>query len=185
MSKNNAVIGLVATQAQAETIVDRLKASGFSNDDISVLLPDKSGSKDFAHENNTKAPEGAVAGASAGGTVGGVLGLLAGIGALAIPGLGPFIAAGPIMAALSGAAAGAAVGGLAGGLIGMGVPEIEAKKYQGKVKNGNILLAVHVDDGDEQKRAKNILEKGAATDIATTGEKSPPKTEKHVEHRLN
>ena len=185
MSKNNAVIGLVATQAQAETIVESLKASGFSNDDISALLPDKRGTKDFAHEKNTKAPEGAVAGASAGGTIGGVLGLLAGIGALAIPGLGPFIAAGPIMAAMSGVAAGAAMGGLAGGLIGMGVPEIEAKKYQGKVKNGNILLAVHVDDGDEQKRAKNILEKGGATDIATTGEKTPPAPEKHAEHRVN
>jgi hypothetical protein len=183
MSKNNAVIGLVATQAQAETIVDRLQAAGFSNNDISALFPDKTGTRDFAHEKNTKAPEGAVAGASAGGTIGGVLGLLAGIGALAIPGLGPFIAAGPIMAALSGAAAGGLVGGLAGGLVGMGIPELEAKKYEGKIKNGNILLAVHVDDGDEQKRAKEILEKGGATDIATAGEKSVPSRETSQEAR--
>src|SRR6187399_1131426 len=157
MSKS--VFGIATTQGQAERIVEQLQAQGFATSEISVLMPDTGGTRDIGHVKATKAPEGATTGAATGGVTGGILGLLAGIGALAIPGLGPFIAAGPIMAALSGAAAGAAVGGLAGGLIGMGVPEIEAKKYQGKVKNGNILLAVHVDDGDEQKRAKNILEK--------------------------
>lgn len=172
MTSNKAVIGLVASQTQAETIVGQLQRAGFSPNDISALFPDKRGTRDFAHEQKTKAPEGAVAGASAGGAVGGTLGLLAGIGALAIPGLGPFIAAGPIMAALSGAAAGAAVGGLAGTLVGLGIPEIEAKQYEGKVKDGNILLSVHVDDGDERARAKKILEAGGATDIVTAGEQS-------------
>lgn len=170
MKSTKAVIGLVASQAQAENIVGQLQRAGFSNNDISALFPDKKGTRDFAHEQNTKAPEGAVAGASAGGAIGGTMGLLAGIGALAIPGLGPFIAAGPIMAALSGAAAGAAVGGIAGALIGMGIPELEAKQYEGKVKGGNILLSVHVDDRDERARAKKILEAGGATDIVTAGE---------------
>jgi len=170
MKSTKAVIGLVASQAQAEAIVGELQRAGFSNNDISALFPDKRGTRDFAHEQNTKAPEGAVAGASAGGAIGGTLGLLAGIGALAIPGLGPFIAAGPIMAALSGAAAGAAVGGITGALVGMGIPELEAKQYEGKVKGGNILLSVHVDDRDERARAKKILEAGGATDIVTAGE---------------
>lgn len=174
MSKN-AVIGLATTYAQAESIVSQLQAANFSNNDISVLFPDKKGTRDFAHEKNTKAPEGAVAGVGAGGVLGGTVGLLAGIGALAIPGLGPFIAAGPIMAALSGAAAGAAVGGLTGALIGMGIPELEAKQYEGKLKDGNILLSVHVEDGDEKKKAKEILERGGAHDIAAVGEESVPK----------
>lgn len=131
MSSNKAVLGLVSNHAQAEAIVDDLRNSGFANNDISALFPDKTGSRDFAHEHNTKAPEGAVAGASAGGAIGGTLGLLAGIGALAIPGLGPFIAAGPILAALSGVAAGAAVGGITGALIGMGIPELEARQFEG------------------------------------------------------
>lgn len=177
MSSNKAVVGLVASQTKAEQIVNELQRAGFANSDISALLPDKKGTRDFAHEQNTKAPEGAVAGVSAGGVVGGTIGLLAGIGALAIPGLGPFIAAGPIMAALSGAAAGAAVGGVAGALIGMGIPELEAKQYEGKIANGNILLSVHVDDSDERARAKKILEVGGATDIVVTGEKSVPKTD--------
>jgi hypothetical protein len=180
MASKKAVIGLVAAEPQAERIVDQLQRAGFSNNDISALFPDKQGSRDFAHEKNTKAPEGAVTGASAGGVVGGTLGLLAGIGALAIPGLGPFIAAGPIMAALSGAAAGAAVGGIAGALVGLGIPEIEARQYEGKVKGGNILLSVHVDSSDEAGRAKKILEAGGATDIATTGEKSPPSKPKQA-----
>lgn len=129
-----AVMCIVQNQNQLEPVVGQLQGAGFSNNDISVLFPNKSGTKDFAHEHNTKAPEGAVAGAGAGGVLGGTLGLLAGIGALAIPGLGPFIAAGPIFAALSGAAAGAAVGGIAGALVGMGIPEIEAKRYEGKIK---------------------------------------------------
>src|SRR6185436_9667628 len=126
----NAVVGLVASEPQAATLVNNLTNAGFSSNDISVLFPDKEGTRDFAHEKNTKAPEGAVTGASAGGAIGGTLGVLAGIGALAIPGAGPFIAAGPIMAALSGAAAGAAVGGLTGDLVGMGIPELEAKQYE-------------------------------------------------------
>src|SRR5690349_18906127 len=165
MASNKAIIGLVNSQAQAERIVDQLQSAGFSSNDISVLFPDKQGTRDFAHEKNTKAPEGAVTGASAGGVVGGTLGLLAGIGALAIPGLGPFIAAGPIMAALSGAAAGATVGGIAGALIGLGIPELEAKQYENKIKNGNILMSVHVEDGEHKDRAKKIFEQAKASDI--------------------
>src|SRR4030095_4237516 len=148
------VVGIVDDEARADSLVASLQAAGFAGNDISVLLPDKSGTKDFAHEHNTKAPEGAVAGVAGGGLVGGTIGLLAGIGALAIPGLGPFIAAGPLMAALSGAAAGAAVGGITGALIGLGIPEIEAKKYEGKLRGGNILVAAHVDDGSQEKRVK-------------------------------
>jgi hypothetical protein len=175
MASNHSVVGIVATQAQAERIVESLEASGFSTSDISVLFPDKQGTRDFAHEKNTKAPEGTVAGVSAGGAVGGTLGLLAGIGALAIPGLGPFIAAGPIMAALSGAAAGAAVGGVTGALIGLGIPEVEARQYEGKLKDGNILLSVHVDDSDQRERSKQVLESGGAKDISTVSEQSVPK----------
>src|ERR671918_2513354 len=141
-----AVFGLVDSENQAERIVDSLKAEGFSNNDISVLFPDKSGTRDFAHEQHTKAPEGAAAGAGTGGLLGGGLGWLGGIGSLAIPGLGPFIAAGPIMAALAGAAVGAATGGVVGGLIGLGIPEIEAKRYEEKLKKGNYLVAVHTDE---------------------------------------
>lgn len=175
MATNKAVIGLIPTQTQAEQLVGQLQSAGFSNNDISVLFPDKRTTRDFAHEQHTKAPEGAVAGASTGGAIGGTLGLLAGIGALAIPGVGPLIAAGPIMATLSGAAAGAAVGGLTGALIGMGIPEIEAKVYEGKIKDGNILLSVHVDDGDERARAKKILEQAGAKDVVTAGESHVPK----------
>lgn len=170
MASNKAVIGLVSDQMKAEVIVEKLQQAGFSTNDISALFPDKRGTRDFAHEQNTKAPEGAVAGVGAGGVVGGTLGLLAGIGALAIPGVGPLIAAGPIMAALSGAAAGAAVGGIAGALIGLGIPELEAKQYEGKIKEGNILLSVHVTDKDQQSRAKQILDASDATDIVTAGE---------------
>src|SRR3954454_18895949 len=167
MASNKAVLGLVSNHAQAETIVSDLRANGFSNNDISALFPDKEGTRDFAHEKNTKAPEGAIAGAGAGGAIGGTLGLLAGLGALAIRGLGPFIAAGPILAALSGAAAGAAVGGLTGALVGMGIPELEARQYEGKIKGGNILLSVHIGDSELQSRAKKILERHGATDIVT------------------
>jgi hypothetical protein len=177
MASNKAVLGLVNNYAQAETIVGELQRAGFSNNDISALFPDKAGTRDFAHEQNTKAPEGAVAGAGAGGAIGGTIGLLAGIGALAIPGLGPLIAAGPIMAALSGAAAGAAAFGMAGALIGMGIPEVEAKQYEGKIKGGNILLSVHVEDSDERARAKKILERGGATNIVTVGEQGVPSTQ--------
>src|SRR5262245_52883329 len=138
-----AVFGIAPSESQAVVIVERLRAAGFSNNDISVLFPARTGTKEFAHEQHTKAPEGAATGAGTGGVLGGALGWLVGIGALAIPGLGPFIAAGPIMAALSGAAAGAALGGLAGALIGLGIPEYEAKRYEGKIKEGNVLISVH------------------------------------------
>jgi hypothetical protein len=176
----SAVFCIARTETQAVTIVNNLKSAGFSNNDISVLLPDKSGTRDFAHEQNTKAPEGAATGAGAGGLLGGGLGWLVGIGALAIPGLGPFIAAGPIMAALSGAAVGAAVGGLTGALVGMGIPEFEAKAYEGKIKDGNILISVHSDDRDETSRARKIFESAGATDIKTGGESTPPKVETRV-----
>ncbi|MEO7327464.1 MAG: DUF3341 domain-containing protein [Minicystis sp.] len=176
MSSNKAVVGLVTSHGQAETVVSTLLKSGFSNNDISALFPDKEGTRDFAHEQNTKAPEGAVTGAGAGGAIGGTLGLLVGIGALAIPGLGPFIAAGPILAALSGAAAGATVGGITGALIGLGIPELEARQYEGKIKGGNILISVHVEDGNERARAKDILEKAGAMNVVTVGEESVPKS---------
>ena len=170
-----AVMCIVQNQTQANSIVGNLQNAGFSSSDISVLFPDRQGSKDFAHEHNTKAPEGAVAGAGAGGALGGTIGLLAGIGALAIPGLGPFIAAGPLLAALSGAAAGATVGGITGALIGLGIPEIEAKRYEGKIKSGNILISVHTAKSDEQKRAEEIFKTAHADDICSSSEASVPK----------
>jgi hypothetical protein len=169
-----AVMCIVQTRGQAEGIVGNLQNAGFSNEDISVLLPDKRGTKDFAHEHHTKAPEGAIAGVGAGGVLGGTLGLLAGIGAIAIPGVGPLIAAGPVLAALSGAAAGAAVGGVAGTLVGLGIPEIEAKRYEGKVLGGNVLLSVHVETNEERKRAEEIFKAARAEDICSTGESSVP-----------
>lgn len=170
-----AVMCIVQNQSQAESIVGQLQTAGFSNTDISVLFPNKDGTRDFAHEHNTKAPEGAVAGAGTGGVLGGTLGLLAGIGALAIPGLGPFIAAGPLLAALSGAAAGAAVGGVTGALVGLGIPEIEAKRYEGKIKGGNLLISVHTESSEEQKRAEQIFKTANAEDICSASESSVPK----------
>ena len=177
MSKKS-VFCITTSRDQADRIVDQLKTANFSNNDISVLFPDKGTTRDFAHEKNTKAPEGAVAGAGTGGVIGGALGWIAGIGALAIPGVGPFIAAGPIMAALSGAAIGAAAGGIAGGLIGLGIPELEAKRYEGKVKAGNILISVHTENSEEITRAKEIFTNAGAQDICTTGEASTPKEDK-------
>ncbi len=170
-----AVMCIVQTRGQAEAVVDQLHNAGFSTNDISVLFPDKSGTKDFAHKHSTKAPEGAIGGASMGGVVGGTLGVLAGIGALAIPGLGPFIAAGPIMAGLSGIAAGATVGGIAGALVGMGIPEIEAKRFEGKIKGGNMLVSVHVETSDEKARAENIFKAAKVDDICSVNEASVPK----------
>jgi hypothetical protein len=164
------VFCLTQDEGQACRIVDDLRAAGFSNDDISVLLPDKAGTRDFALEKGTKAPEGAITGAGTGGVVGGALGWLAGIGALAIPGLGPFIAAGPIMAALSGAAVGATAGGLVGALIGLGIPEYEAKRYEGKLREGRILMSVHSETSEQTKAAKEIFERDGAEDIAAAGE---------------
>ena len=169
-NKNTAVFGIYKTAAQAENAVDRIAAAGFSNDDISVLIPDSHSSRDFAHEKNTKAPEGTTTGVTAGGVVGGTLGLLAGIGTLAIPGVGPLIAAGPIMAALAGLGVGGAVGGLIGALVGMGIPEYEAKRYEGMVKDGGVLLSVHCDTSDEITKAKRLLEETGAKDISSSGE---------------
>jgi hypothetical protein len=171
-SKNTAVFGIYRFAEQAEGAVDALVKAGFSNNDISVLLPDTKSSKDFAHEKHTKAPEGTTTGAAAGGAIGGTLGLLAGIGALAIPGLGPFIAAGPIMGALAGVGAGGAVGGLVGALVGMGIPEFEAKRYEGRVKEGGVLLSVHCDTAEQIARAKDIVKRTGAEDISSSGEAS-------------
>jgi len=168
--KNTAAFGIYKTRSQAEQAVDRLMAAGFTNNDISVLLPDTTSSKEFAHEKNTKAPEGTATGVATGGVVGGTLGLLAGIGALAIPGVGPLIAAGPIMGALAGLGVGGAVGGLIGALVGMGIPEYEAKRYEGRIKEGGILLSVHCDTSEEVSRAKDILKQTGAEDIASAGE---------------
>lgn len=160
------------TVEQAENIVKELQVSGFSNDDISALLPDKRGTKDFAHEHNTKAPEGATTGGIAGLGVGAALGWLAGIGALAIPGVGPFIAAGPIMAALGGAAVGTATGGVIGALVGLGIPEFEAKRYDAKIREGNILISVHTDDSKQRDVAKEVFKRNNADDISSASEAS-------------
>jgi len=161
---------IATSEAQADRIVRELQTVGFSNDDISVLFPDTRGTKDFAHEKHTKAPEGATTGAGTGGVIGGALGWLAGIGTLAIPGVGPFIAAGPILAALSGAAVGATVGGLTGAMIGLGIPEYEAKRYEGKLAAGNILISVHTGNRDESKRVRDIFQRAGAEDISDSGE---------------
>ena len=170
--KNTVVYGIYSTRDAAETGVDQLIASGYRNEDISVLLQDNVGTKDFAHEKATKAPEGTTTGVVTGGAIGGTLGLLAGIGALAIPGLGPFIAAGPIMGTLAGLGTGGALGGIIGALVGMGIPEFEAKRYEGRIKSGGILLSVHCDDGDWVRKAKDILKQTGAEDISSSGEAS-------------
>jgi hypothetical protein len=165
---NKSVYAIAISEGQTNQIVDSLTKSGFSSDAISVLFPDKKTTHEFSHEKNTKAPEGAIAGVATGGVLGGALGLLAGIGALAIPGVGPLIAAGPLMAALSGAAAGTTVGGIAGGLVGMGIPELEAKRYENRIAEGNVLISVLAQSSDEVSRAKDILEKADAEDISVT-----------------
>jgi hypothetical protein len=170
--KNVSVFGIYPSVEHAERAVDALVLEHFSNDDVSVLMQDNQSAKDFAHEKQTKAPEGAATGVAAGGTLGGTLGLLAGIGALAIPGLGPFIAAGPIMGALAGLGVGGAVGGLVGALVGMGIPEYEAKRYEGRVKEGGVLLSVHCDTAEDIKQAKGILKRTGAEDIASAGEEA-------------
>ncbi len=170
MGKNTSVFGIYRNRDAASKAVDALRSAGFRNTDISALLPENQGNKDFKHEKNTKAPEGTATGAASGAVLGGALGWLAGIGALAIPGVGPFIAAGPIMAALAGVGAGAVTGGLVGGLTGLGMPEYEAKRYEGRIKEGGILLSVHCDSSDWVRRAKDILESTGAEDIASAGE---------------
>jgi hypothetical protein len=172
--KKTAVFGLYPSVEQAERAVDEIVRAGFSDADVSVLLADNQSTKAFAHEKQTKAPEGTTAGVAAGGTIGGALGLLAGIGALAIPGVGPLIAAGPIVGALAGLGVGGTVGGLVGALVGMGIPEYEAKRYEGRLKEGGVLLSVHCDTSDEITRAKDILKRTGASDIASAGEEAIP-----------
>jgi hypothetical protein len=169
-NKKTAVFGIYNSIGEAERAVDYLAASGFLYDDVSVLLPDISSSEEFAHQKHTKAPEGTTTGVTAGGAIGGTLGLLAGIGALAIPGVGPFIAAGPIMAGLAGLGAGAAVGGFIGALVGMGIPEYEAKRYEGRVKQGGVLLSVHCETSAEISKGKELLKQTGAEDIAASAE---------------
>jgi len=183
MGKNTAVFGIYKDRMGVERAVDALKSAGFSNADISALFPENDGTRDFATEKSTKAPEGATTGAGTGAVLGGGLGWLMGIGALAIPGLGPLIAAGPIVAALAGAGVGGAVGGLTGALVGMGIPEYEAKRYEGRVKDGGILLSVHSDRSEDTKRAKDILEQTGAQDVSSTGEASGEK-EGNLERRI-
>ena len=166
----HAVYGIVQDQSTAERVVDGLRSAGFTGNDISVLFPDKGGTKDFAHEKSTKAPEGAMTGGVAGMGIGAALGWLAGIGSLAIPGVRPFIAARLIMAALGGAAVGGATGGLVGALVGLGIPEYEAKLYEGRVRGGNVLVSVHAADGKQQDRAKEILKNAGAEDISSSSE---------------
>lgn len=168
--RNTAAFGIYPNQTVVAEAVDALKHAGFRNTDISVLFPENTGSKDFAHEKHTKAPEGAVAGASSGAIIGGALGWLAGIGALAIPGIGPFMAAGPIVAMFSGIGVGGTVGGLTGALVGVGIPEYEAKRYEGRIRSGGILLSVHCDNSDWSKRAKEVLSHSGAIDISSSRE---------------
>jgi len=170
--KNTAAFAIFPSRSEAEIAVSQLTAAGFSSQDVSVLMADNAGTRDFATEKNPKAPEGTTTGAGVGGTVGGTIGLLAGIGAIAIPGVGPLIAAGPIMATLAGLGVGGAVGGVVGALIGMGIPEYEAKRYEGRVKDGGILVSVHCDSSDEVSRAKDILKGAGGDDVASSGEKS-------------
>jgi hypothetical protein len=170
--KNTSVFGIFKSVVEAERAADQLLAAGFANGDISVLLSDQRSTRDFAHEKNTKAPEGATTGMAAGGALGGTLGLLAGLGTLAIPGLGPFIAAGPIMAMLGGMGAGGAIGGLLGALVGMGIPEYEAKRYEGRVKSGGVLLSVHCGTSEEINRAEQMLKGMGAEDVASASEKT-------------
>jgi hypothetical protein len=175
------VIGIVDSRTMADAIITTLQTKGFAAHKISALVPDNWGPSAFVYEHNTKAPEGAVAGAAGGGLLGGTLGLLAGMGVLAAPGFGPLIAAGPLLALLGGFAAGATVGGISGGLVGLGIPEIEAKKYEGNVRGGNILIAVHVGTQQDQVLASEILELGGAHDIGATNELPLPMEERFVQ----
>ena len=170
MAKNKSVLGIYTSRSAVESAITRLREAGFASADISILLPENLGSKELATQKATKAPEGTAAGATSGAVIGGALGWLVGIGALAIPGLGPFIAAGPIMAALAGVGVGGAVGGFTGALIGLGVPEYEAKRYEGRLQKGGILMSVHCDTSEEIDRAKDVLKLTGAEDIATAGE---------------
>jgi hypothetical protein len=183
MGKNTAAFGIYCDRMSVENAVDALKAAGYRNTDISVLFPFNEGNKDFAHEKGTKAPEGATIGGGTGAVLGGTLGWLVGIGTLAIPGVGPLIAAGPIMAALAGMGVGGAVGGITGALVGLGMPEYEAKRYEGRINKGGILLSVHCDDSEWTKKAKEILEQTGAEDISSTGEANADFDETERPHR--
>jgi hypothetical protein len=174
--KNTAVFGIFPSSTAAERAVDTLISAGYPSADISVLLPDTRSTREFAHQKDTKAPEGTTVGVTTGGAIGGALGVLAGIGVLAVPGIGPFIAAGPIMAGLAGLGLGGAVGGLVGALVGMGIPEYEAKRFEGRVKGGGTLLSVHCDTAQQITRAKDLLKGTGAEDIAASGESSSPRT---------
>ena len=169
-AKNIAVFGIYPTHDSADAAVDTLRNRGFRNTDVSVLFPQNAGSKEFGHEKGTKSAEGAVAGGGTGAVIGGALGWLAGIGVLAIPGVGPFIAAGPIVAALAGMGAGGALGGATGALIGLGIPEYQAKRYEGRIRKGGILLSVHADDQEWARKGRKILEQTGAEDISSIGE---------------
>ena len=182
-AKNTAAFGIFPTRSAAETAVDRLNAAGFSYDDVSVLMADNDSARDFATEKHTKAPEGTTTGGVVGAAAGGTLGLLAGIGALAIPGVGPLIAAGPIMATLAGLGVGGAVGGLVGALVGAGIPEYEAKRYEGRVNDGGILVSVHCETSGEIARAKEVLKESGGEDIASSGEASAKTSEEHGRDR--
>jgi hypothetical protein len=170
MKKNTSVYGIYRDTVALGSGLERLRTGGFRSTDISVLMPENVGTKDFVHKKDTKAPEGTATGATSGAVIGGVIGWLAGIGSLAIPGLGPFIAAGPIMGLLAGVGAGGAVGGVVGALVGLGIPEYEAKRYEGRVKRGGILLSVHCDSSDWVKKAETILEQSGAEEISSAGE---------------
>ena len=178
--KNTAVFGIYPTSGAVDGAVESLRASGFRATDISVLFPENVGTKDFAHEKGTKAPEGATTGGATGFVVGGALGWLAGIGALAIPGLGPFIAAGPIMAALSGIGAGGVVGGVVGALVGSGIPEYEAKFYEARLRDGNILLAVHTENADIRRMIVDTFKRMGVKDVTTQTEATVPRHERIV-----
>src|ERR1700682_1365402 len=182
--KNTAVFGIYPDRNAVEEAVEHLRSAGFRSTDVSVLFPDNKGTKDFAHEKNTKAPEGATTGGLAGGIAGGVLGWLTGIGALAIPGIGPFLAAGPIVAALAGVGAMGALGGITGALVGAGIPEYEAKRYEGRLKKGGILFSVHCTTSDEVKRAKGIVERTGGEDISSTRESNSTQNEREVSRKL-
>jgi hypothetical protein len=168
--KDIAAFGLFRDRAGLERAINDMRAAGFRNGDVSVLMQETPGTKDFGHEAHTKAPEGAAAGASAGAVVGGVLGWLMGIGALSVPGFGPIIAAGPIVAALAGVGAAGAAGGLIGALVGVGIPEYEAKRYEGRLRKGHLLLSVHCDDSKWAKKAEDMLKKAGAEDVASSAE---------------
>jgi hypothetical protein len=184
-NSNKVVFGLFDTRFALESAVETLKQRSFRNSDISALLPSKEGTKDFAHENSTKAPEGATTGALSGATVGGVLGWLVGIGSLAIPGIGPFVAAGPILAALSGASIGGAVGGITGALIGFGIPEYEAKRYESEMKKGGMLLSVHANSSEQVEEAKKIFKDAGARDISSSTEEKSPSAHERMKTNID